>query len=119
VGLPGDAAEQDRRVDNLFCSSLASAFLYLHLAATTLGLASAWVSAAEAQQERLKEILNIPEPLRIYDMMAVGYGSRAPVPKVLRDKADMVHYDDAGNYRTDDQVTADAEKTKAWCISAH
>lgn len=120
VGLPGSADEQNRRVDNLFCSSLASAFLYMHLAATTLGLASAWVSAAsEKPQKKIKEILGIPEPLRIYDMMAVGYGSRSPVPKVIRNKEDIVHYDDAGHYRTDAQVIADAEKTKAWCFSAH
>jgi len=120
VGLPGSADEQNRRVDNLFCSSLANAFLYMHLAATTLGLASAWVSAASAEpQKKIKEILGIPEPLRIYDMMAVGYGSRSPIPKVIRNKSDIVHYDDAGHYRTDAQVIADAEKTKAWCFSAH
>jgi nitroreductase len=121
VGLPGNAQEQDRRVDNLFCSSLASAFLYLHLAATALGLASAWVSAASSAepQRKIKEILGIPEVLRIYDMMAVGYGSRSPIPKVIRNKEDIVHYDDTGHYRTDAQVIADAEKTRAWCISAH
>jgi nitroreductase len=121
VGLPGNAEEQERRVDNLFCSSLASAFLYMHLAATTLGLASAWVSAASSadSQRKIKELLRIPEQLRIYDMMAVGYGSHSPIPKTIRNKEDIVHYDDSGHYRTDAQVKADAEKTRAWCISAH
>jgi nitroreductase len=86
-----------------------------------LGLASAWVSAASSAepQRKIKEILGIPEVLRIYDMMAVGYGSRSPIPKVIRNKEDIVHYDDTGHYRTDAQVIADAEKTRAWCISAH
>lgn len=121
TGLPGTPEDQDRRVDNLFCSSLASAFLYMHLAATTLGLASAWVSASSSleSQKKIKELLRIPDPLRIYDMMAVGYGTRSPIPKLIRAKEDMVHYDDTGHYRTDAQVIADAEKTKAWCISAH
>jgi len=121
IGLPGTPEDQDRRVDNLFCSSLASAFLYMHLAATTLGLASAWVSASSSleSQKKIKELLSIPEPVRIYDMMAVGYGTRSPIPKLIRDKEDVVHYDDTGHYRTDAQVIADAEKTKAWCISAH
>jgi len=121
AGLPGSAEEQARRVDNLFCSSLASAFLYMHLAATTLGLASAWVSAAAnlEPQKKIKEILRIPESLKIYDMMAVGYGSRSPIPKVIRNKEDVIHRDDTGQYRTDAQVIADAENTKAWCIKAH
>lgn len=91
----------------------------MHLAATTLGLASAWVSGLPESQKKIKELLGIPEALRIYDMMAIGYGTRAPIPKILRDKKDITHYDDAGIYRTDEQVIADAEKTKAWCISAH
>jgi nitroreductase len=121
VGLPGSVEEQNRRVDNLFCSSLASAFLYMHLAATSLGLASAWVSASasDGPQRKIKEILKIPDALRIYDMMAVGYGSRSPITKVLRNKVDIIHYDDGGQYRTDAQVSADAEKTKEWCFSAH
>jgi len=121
IGLPGSVEEQNKRVDNLFCSSLAGAFLYMHLAATSLGLASAWVSAAASDkaQQKIKEILNIPEPLRIYDMMALGYGARQPIPKVIRNKEDIIHYDDTGHYRTDAQVIADAEKSKAWCISAH
>jgi len=120
VGLPGAPEDQERRVNGLFQSSLASAFLYMHLAASSLGLASAWVSAAaEYKPEKVKDILNIPAPLRIYDMMAVGYGTKDPVEKLLRDKEDIVHYDDAGDYRTDAQVIADAAKTKAWCVSAH
>lgn len=123
VGLPGNAQEQDRRVDNLFYSSLASAFLYMHLAATALGLASCWVTAASRPepQRKIKELLGIPEVLKIYDMMAVGYGAHPPIPKVLRNWEDVVHYDDCGekDFRTDEEVVADAQETKAWCISAH
>jgi nitroreductase len=121
VGLPGTPEDQNRRVDSLFTSSLAGAFLYMHLAATTLGLASAWVTSTSAAgpQEKIKKLLGIPEALRIYDMMVVGYGNRAPIPKVLRNREDVIHYDDDGHYRTDDQVIADAEKTRAWRISGH
>ena len=122
VGLPGTVQAQDRLVDNLFCSSLASAFLYMHLAAATLGLTSCWVSVSSAPepQRKIKELLHIPEPLRIYDMLAAGYSAHSPVPKtVLRNRKDAVHYDDSGVFRTDEEVMAYAEKTKAWCISAH
>ena len=57
---------------------------------------------------KIKEILRIPEALRIYDMMVVGYGVHSPIPKVIRSKEDIVHYDDTGRYRTDTQVIADA-----------
>ena len=123
VGLPGSPEDQDRRVDNLFCSSLASAFLYMHLAAATLGLSACWVSAASATkpQQKIKDILGIPEALRIYDMMVVGYGTHAPIPKVIRKKEDVIHYDYCGieDFRTDEEVITEAKETKAWCIDAH
>jgi len=121
VGLPGNAQGQEKSVDNIFCSSLASAFLYMHLAAAALGLASCWVSAASRPepQRKIKELLGIPEVLRFYDMMAVGYGAQLPIPKILRKWEDIVHYDACGekDFRTDEEVAADAQETKAWCIS--
>jgi nitroreductase len=123
VGLPGSPDEQDRRVDNIFCSSLASAFLYLHLAVASLSLSSCWVSlAAENEPQReIKQILGIPEACRIYDMMAVGYGAHPAVPKILRNKDRIVHYDyfRPEDFRTNEEVIAEAAETKAWCISAH
>lgn len=121
VGLPFPAEGNENTVDRFFTSSLAGAFLYLHLAAASLGLASAWVSASSSMdsQHKIKEILHIPESLTIYDMMAIGYGDYLPVPKVLRDKNDVIHYDDQNRYRTDAEVIADAQKTRAWCLSAH
>ena len=95
----------------------------MHLAAATLGLSSCWVSAASAAepQKKIKNILGIPEALRIYDMMAVGYGTHAPIPKVIRKKEHVIHYDYCGieDFRTDEEVVAEAEETKAWCIAAH
>lgn len=121
VGLPFPAEGNEKRVDSFFTSSLAGAFLYMHLAAVSLGLTSGWVSASSSPgtEHKIKELLHIPEALTIYDMIAIGYGDRDPVPKVLRSRDDVIHYDDTGRYRTDAEVIADAEKTKAWCISAH
>jgi nitroreductase len=123
VGLPEGAQKSDRTVDDLFCSSLASAFLYMHLAAASLGLASQWctgVSMEKVSQE-IKNIIGIPDSLRIYDMMVVGYESQPPISKELRDSQNMVHYDDCGiaDFRTDAEVMADIQKSKAWCIRAH
>jgi nitroreductase len=123
VGLPQRAQESDTVVANLFCSSLANAFLYMHLAAASLGLASQWYTATsrpEAERE-IKRIIGIPEALRIYDMMVVGYAYSQPLPKIVRDLDDMVHYDDCGvrDFRTDEEVAAYARKTWEWCMKAH
>lgn len=98
------------RGDSIFESSLASAFLYMHLAATTLGLGSQWVSATAhpTLQCLIKELLGTPQNLKIYDMMVVGYPAYEPKPRLVRDKQDMVHSEryDVGKYRSEEEVRA-------------
>ena len=94
--------------DETFTSSLASAFLYMHLAATALGLGSQWVTtiAPPFEQCLIKELLGIPRELEIYDMMAVGYPDSEPWPRLLRAREEMVQYDgyDKAKFRTDEEV---------------
>jgi nitroreductase len=101
-------AKLDRGESN-FYSSLASAFLYMHLAATLLGLGSQWVSASSSDlmQSRLKALLDIPYELQIYDMMPLGYLVSEAKPRKVRSKEEMVHYGkfDKSKTRTDQQVT--------------
>ena len=123
VGLPGHPKEIDARVTKIYDSSLAGAFLYMHLAAASLGLASQWYSAAarpEAERE-IKRIIGIPETLTIYDMMVVGHQGAPPNPKEVRELARMIHYNDCGikDFRTDEQVIADTQKTWIWCMAQH
>ncbi len=96
------------RADLTLNSSLASAFLYMHLVATTLGLASQWVSATAGPslQPLIKELLGIPEELEIYDMMAMGYPASEPRPRLVRAREEMVHYDcyDKSLFRTEEKV---------------
>ncbi|MFC2004747.1 nitroreductase family protein [Chloroflexota bacterium] len=91
-------------------SSLASAFLYMHLAATTLGLGSRWISATRNFyiQCLIKNLLGIPKELEIYDTMAFGYPDSEPRPRLVRAKEEMVHYDlyDTTKFRTDEDVKA-------------
>jgi nitroreductase len=102
---------------------MASAFLVMHLAAASLGLASQWYSGASrgTAEPALRAIIGIPESLRIYDLMVLGYPAAPPVPKEVRNLKNLLHYDDCGEsaFRTDEQVAAEAAKTKAWCLSAH
>jgi nitroreductase len=123
VGLPGHPKENDARVTAIYHSSLAGAFLYMHLAAAALGLASQWYTAASRPEaERaIRSIIGIPGPLTIYDMMVLGYPASPPNPKEVRALDEIIHYDDCGprDFRTDEQVIAGAEKTWAWCMAEH
>jgi nitroreductase len=123
VGLPDPVQGSQARLQNVYCSGLAGAFLLMHLAAASLGLASRWYSSAgsERTERRIKEIIGIPEYLSIYDMMCVGYAAIPPPPKPVRELDSLVHYDDCGadDFRTDDEVAAGAAATKEWCLSAH
>ena len=123
VGLPGNMEQDNPRVADIFCSSMASTFLLLHLAAASLGLASQWYSAAgkPATEKIIRDIIGIPDALKIYDLMVLGFPAAPPVPKAVREVKDILHYDacGVGAFRTDEQVVADAAITKAWCLSAH
>ncbi len=97
-----------QRGEENFLSGLASAFLYMHLAAITLGLGSQWLSATASPlaQCLIKDILGIPQELEIYDMMVVGYPASRPGPRLVRAKEEMVHYDyyDKTKFRTAEAV---------------
>jgi nitroreductase len=118
VGLPMVVRFDPYKRQSIFTSSLASAFLYMHLAATSLGLASEWVSKVLAPYEHclLKDLLGIPAGLEVYDMMALGYSAYKPRPKLMRDREKMVHYDRCGeaDFRTDEEVNDFILRTRAW-----
>ena len=102
-------AKQDRGDSNYY-SSLASALLYMHLAATALGLGSQWVtsSAEDLMQGRLKNLLDIPYELEIYDTMVIGYSIAGAKPRNVRSEDEIVHYNafDKSRFKTDEQVMA-------------
>jgi nitroreductase len=95
----------------------------MHLAATALGLSSQWYSAAgsPAVEKEIRNVIGIPDDLKIYDVMVLGYPAVPPLPKEVRDVKDMLHYNNCGeeDFRTDERVVQEAAVTKAWCLSAH
>lgn len=121
-GLPG-APRTNEQASGLYTSSMANAFLLMHLAAASLGLASQWYTAASRPEteQALRKIIGIPKDLTIYDMMVVGYAAATPAPKFARDVKEIMHFDDCGekDFRTDEEVAAYVQKTKAWCLSEH
>ncbi|MFC1945738.1 nitroreductase family protein [Chloroflexota bacterium] len=120
-GLPTGVKYDPHGLQMTFEGSLTGAFLYMHLAATALGLASQWVSSVHTPYVhfRVKKLLGIPEPLVVYDMMALGYPALEPRPKLLRDREKMVHYDASGpeDFRTDAEVRDFISKSRAWNIA--
>jgi hypothetical protein len=57
-------------------------------------------------ENKLKELLNIPEGIKIYDMMAVGYPAYQLGPRSPRKIDAMIHYEryDRSKLRTDQQI---------------
>jgi nitroreductase len=107
-GLPMERLYDYPLMQGAFLSGLASAFLYMHLAATSLGLASQWVSAVARPYPHcmVKNLLGIPYKLEIYDMIALGYADEKARPRMVRDREELVHFDYCGEgaFRTDEAV---------------
>ncbi len=123
-GLPMGMRCDAKRRHMVFTSSLASAYLYMALAATTLGLANEWVSsvALPYPQCLTKDLLGIPPELEIYDMMTLGYPAyKLNSRKLLRDKEKMIHYDKCGaaDFRTDAEVNDYIKKARTWTTANH
>ena len=122
-GLPMVVRFDRAMQQSIYNSSLASAFLYMHLAATALGLASQWVSLVTSPNNhlRLKGLLNIPAGVEVYDMMALGYPAVRSRPKLMRSLGKMVHCDyfTEDDFRTDDEVKDFIKRTRAWVNANH
>jgi nitroreductase len=93
------------KADSHFFTGLASATLLIHLAATSLGLATQYVSDASSpyMETMLKVLLGVPEPLRVYHLIPLGYASK-PIPaRPRREVNEMTHYEryDMTKYRDD------------------
>jgi len=114
--MPSSTQYGTEYLNNTFNSGLTCSFLYMHLAATTLGLAAQWVSAVQAPYVSfmVKELLGIPKYLSIYDMMALGYPGTQPKPRTVRTVEQMVHHDfcGPGAFRKDEDVLEYIKQTR-------
>ncbi|MFC1971321.1 nitroreductase family protein [Chloroflexota bacterium] len=121
AGLPMAARFNYQLGQSVFISSLACAFMYMHLAATSLGLASQWLGGVQVPFIHclLKDILGMPEELDVYGMMAVGYPASWPRPKLMRENNKFIHYDhfNKSEFRTDEEVNDFIRRTRTWVIA--
>ena len=122
-GLPLIVQYTQQRVRYTFQAGLDSAFLYMHLAATSLGLASRWISAVQSPRAHclIKDLLGIPEYMEVLDMIVLGYPALKPREKFMRDKNKMVHYGRCRkeDFRTDAEINDYIRKARTWSGATH
>ncbi len=103
---PLSALEHNR--EGITASSMANIFLYMHLAATSLGLASQWLTATSQPlpQALIKELLGVPRAYRLYDTLIAGYPNQNPHPRIVREQTEFTHINryDTSKYRSDEQI---------------
>lgn len=120
LGLPMPVRFTYQKLYSIFNSTLSNAFLYMLLAAHSLGLAAIYVSAVKYPKVGglIKGILNIPHYLEIYDMLLVGNSEMKAPGKQMRDKKEMIHYDKAGldEFRSDEEVREQIVKFRAGSV---
>ena len=91
------------KAESHFITGLANATLLIHLAAAASGLASQYVSDANSpyMETMLKVLLKIPEPLRIYHLVPIGYSKSEVAAPPRRALEEMIHYEtyDMAKYR--------------------
>lgn len=91
-----------------FITGLASATLMIHLAAASLGLGSQWVSdsASPYMATMLKAWLGIPQHLKVYDLIPIGYPTRRPQAQPRRKLDEIVSWEgyDQSKARSDTEI---------------
>jgi len=96
------------KADSHFFTGLANATLQIMLMAESMGLATQYVSDAASPyfSLMLKHMLGIPQELRVYHIIPVGYTEVAATPKSRRPLESMVHYEryDPGKLRSLDYL---------------
>jgi nitroreductase len=96
--------------NNIFAANLTLGFHNMLLAASTLGLGAQWLSmvANPGLAPKINRLLGVPDCMRLFGMIALGYPDMEPVPKKMRSLDKMVHYDECTetDFRTLDEVKA-------------
>ena len=77
-----------------FLIDLAIAIENMALTAWDLGIGSCWIGAYN--EEKVKDLLNIPRSLRVVSLLTLGYPDERPGPKHRKDLDKIVHYQKYG-----------------------
>jgi len=74
-----------------FAVDLAIAMDHIILAATNEGLGTCWIGAFD--EKAVKEVLNIPEDVRIVALTPIGYPAEEPIDRGRKDLKEIISYD--------------------------
>lgn len=74
-----------------YAIDVAIAIDHMTLAATSLGLGTCWIGAF--YEDRVREILGIPDSIRVVELLTLGYPEEQPLPRVRKRLEEIVSYD--------------------------
>jgi nitroreductase len=120
-----NARYEKHKGDSIFESSLSNVFLCLWLAAHSLGLGVQPVSAVKngKVQGSIKHLLNLPDFVCVYEMLAIGCPASATAPpaKLVRHLDDIVHRDRAGDdeFADDEELKKQVRKLRMGNVARH
>ena len=64
---------------------------HITLAAAALGLGTCWIG--DFQEDRVREILNIPDSVRVVELLTLGYPDENPSPRPRKDLSEIIYYE--------------------------
>jgi len=119
------ARYSEQKGDSIFESSLSNAFMYMWLAAHSLGLAAQPISGVKYPkvQALVKHLLNLPDSIYVYDIFLVGWSAmdEGPSAKLMRHLDEMVHRGRAGDdeFLSEKDLRKQIVKLRAGNVARH
>jgi nitroreductase len=104
IVICGDPEQSDLWIEDTCIASI-----FIHLAATSLGLGSCWIQIRQRDHDQekpaedyVKDVLQIPSRLKVLSMVAIGYPSSRKSPRSKSElKWEKVYYDNFGKTLND------------------
>ena len=92
--------------EKLFQASVANAVEHMMLMAASMGLGTVWVSVREEVEPELRELFQVPQPLRLLWVVPIGHAKSWPKAKPRRKISDFTHREfyDAKKLREDFEI---------------
>jgi len=78
-----------------FLVDLAIAIENMALTAWDLGIGSCWIGAFD--EEKVKELFDVPDNLRVVSLLTLGYPDEKPAAKYRKSLDEIVHYEKYGH----------------------
>ena len=79
--------------EKLFQASVASAVEQMMLVAASMAFGTVWVSVREEIEPELRELFNVPQPIRLLWVVPIGRARFWPGAKPRRTISDFTHYE--------------------------